>query len=511
MPRARTGQLVYRRTSGFNARIWVDVKDETTGEIREERRWVPLGTHDRDLAKRKLAKISALNATGAIVGDATAKAKEVETVRETKEAFITRRKAAGVVMAPDEERWLNNYALARIGDLTIAQVRTRDIKQILDEAALTLSKESVRKLRGTLHRMFNWAWQSEIIAENPVARAPVPEHAKVDERPRTMLTDAQVLVFLNGRPGGTEGKKPRKDAEDRLLELKMMAVCSRVLGGLRTAEVNRWTWDFLLDAEAEAQTFERVRVRRAKAKRGRAGKLQAFIVPDPMRPILRAWHELQGRPAAGPVFPVTKGDRKGQHRQERGTSYAHRLRRELWRMGIRDHAIHNDTPTSKRVDWHSFRRAFASALAAADVGEQRAMRLTAHTDSRVHARYVLESEAMQTIPIAAVPLLPATLGKGTGVPIRAARESGRSETRGDSARPRGFEPLTYGSGGRSGESTCESLHGLACSAGSVDGCQVSRCCAVSSGEKAPGCAFSPGAGASASMPAILHPGEAWWH
>jgi hypothetical protein len=448
MPRARSGQLVYRRSSGFNARVWVDVKDEATGEIREERRWVPLGTHDRDLAKRKMAKISALASAGDLTSDSAAKGKATETVRETKEAFITRRKAAGVVMAPDEERWLDDYAMKRIGELAITQVRTRDIKAILDEAALTLSKESVRKLRGTLHRMFKWAWEAETIAENPVARAPVPDHAKVDERPRTMLTDAQVLVFLNGRAGAAEGKELRKDAEARLLELKMMAVCSRVLGGLRTAEVNRWTWDMLIDPALDAQTFERVRVRRAKAKRGHAGKVQPFIVPEPMRPILRAWHDGHGAPVTGPVFPVTKGPRAGQHRVERGTSYAARLRRELWRMGIRDHAIHNDTETTKKVDWHSFRRAFASALAAADVGEQRAMRLTAHTDSRVHARYVMESDAMQTIPIAAFPVLPESLGKGTAAPFRDARGSSRSRTLGKEARPVRFELTTSGFEGR---------------------------------------------------------------
>ena len=56
--------------------------------------------------------------------------------------------------------------------------------------------------------------------------------------------------------------------------------------------------------------------------------------------MLRGWHELHGSPVDGPVFPVTKGKRKGEHRSDRGTSYANRLRRELLRMGIKRHAIH---------------------------------------------------------------------------------------------------------------------------------------------------------------------------
>ena len=90
---------------------------------------------------------------------------------------------------------------------------------------------------------------------------------------------------------------------------------------------------------------------------------------------------------------------------------------------IRDHAIHNDTPISKRVDFHSFRRAFATSLAEAGVNEQRAMMLTSHSDSKVHARYVQETLAMQAIPEGAVPPIPVfdTTGKGTAVPKRSKR------------------------------------------------------------------------------------------
>ena len=52
-------------------------------------------------------------------------------------------------------------------------------------------------------------------------------------------------------------------------------------------------------AQAEGmgrESFERITYHRAKAKRGRTGKLQRLIVPEPMRAILRAWHELAGRP-----------------------------------------------------------------------------------------------------------------------------------------------------------------------------------------------------------------------
>jgi hypothetical protein len=89
-------------------------------------------------------------------------------------------------------------------------------------------------------------------------------------------------------------------------------------------------------------------------------------------------------------------------------------------MGIKHQAIHKNSPTSRCVDFHSFRRAFASSLAEVGVNEQRAMILTAHADSKTHALYVPSTAAMQAIPEGAVQMLPAgplTAPIGTVVPV----------------------------------------------------------------------------------------------
>jgi hypothetical protein len=59
------------------------------------------------------------------------------------------------------------------------------------------------------------------------------------------------------------------------------------------------------------------------------------------------------------------------------------------------------------VDFHSFRRAFNTALAEVGVNVQRAMHLASHSDPRVHARYVMRTAAMRAIPAEALPRLPA--------------------------------------------------------------------------------------------------------
>lgn len=500
MPRARTGTLIYKRTTGWNARIWVDVRDEKSGEVQQERRWIPLETHDKDLAKRKLAKITSMIARGEIVADAAPiEAKRKELFSEYASTWVAQRIKVGVVMGPDEKQWLDAYVTPELGPLPLDAVRPIHIRAVLAKAmAHGLQRETLRKIRGVTARLFDAAWKSELVKENPVLRCVVPSEAAQDDRPRKILDDVQVLAFLNGRAASADGKKkPRKDAETRLLELKVMAVCSRVLGGMRTAELNRWDWSMFPDRI----DFAEVKIQRAKAKRGRTGKVQTFVVPATMRPILRSWFEVHGSPEAGPVFPVTKGERKGELRSARGTSYAARLRRELWRVGVRDHDVHHDTPTSRKVDWHSFRRAFATSLAEGNVNEQRARLLSSHGDANVHARYVQQTRAMRIIPDAAVPVFDAKTIAGLVTAVSKPFE-GHSPSLVKEARPVRFELTTSGFEGQSVQTTCESLQRLAPWSWVQAALQVPPCYFMSRREKTLVGVYSLGA--------IVHEGELVW-
>jgi integrase len=62
------------------------------------------------------------------------------------------------------------------------------------------------------------------------------------------------------------------------------------------------------------------------------------------------------------------------------------------------------TGSSERrpLDFHSFRRAFNTALADAGVNVQAAMRLAGHRSADTHMRYVLIAEVLHT-PLAAMP------------------------------------------------------------------------------------------------------------
>src|SRR6185369_6989821 len=69
--------------------------------------------------------------------------------------------------------------------------------------------------------------------------------------------------------------------------------------------------------------------------------------------------------------------------------------------------LYFETATTLPVDFHSFRRAFNTALAGANVNVQRAMHLAGHSDAKTHMRYVMRSPAMRAIPAEALPHLPA--------------------------------------------------------------------------------------------------------
>src|SRR5262249_54158439 len=120
--------------------------------------------------------------------------------------------------------------------------------------------------------------------------------------------------------------------------------------------------------------------------------------------------------------------------------------------------LYFETATTLPVDFHSFRRAFNTALATANVNVQRAMHLAGHTDAKTHMRYVKKTPEMMAIPEAALPALGPAKQPSEG-PAKAsalasdpgkvsARDFSSKEDLKNPARHRGFEPLAFGSGGR---------------------------------------------------------------
>jgi integrase len=408
----RTGTLV-PKASGFFGRLRLTLPNGA-----EERRWINLQTKDRTTARRKLARMVALLETGELVAEAQVKATAPETYQAYSSDLHKRRLALGIVMADDEQNNRRKYIYPVLGHLPLTRVTDDHVRQVLEDARdQGLAWETVRKIRAVMSRDFKRARLEKLVQNNPVQDVALPARLKRDKRPRTILTDAEIEQFLA--------------AKDCDLELKMLSLVARSEGGMRTAELVRWDW-----AMIDTAAFAACTIARAKT-----GDVQTLEVPEMLRPFLRAWWKRSGAPRAGPVFPVRRGPRVGLAKNGHNTSFAKPLRRELAKAGVfrlppvvdaatnraspnASDPIYFDTPISKRADFHSFRRAYNTALARAGVNLQQAMVLASHSDPKTHMGYVMAAEATRPLPLAALPQIDPALARSIWSPNNAQSQGG---------------------------------------------------------------------------------------
>ncbi len=266
-----------------------------------------------------------------------------------------------------------------LGDKLLGDIRPADVRSVVDGARAAGKKRgTIVHIRATLRRILEQARIEQLIVENPVGLAPMPKIREVKRR-RAILTDAEILKFI--------------DCPDIALELRLLALAARVEGGMRTRDLTAWAWEMI-----DQKLFASCIVPRTKTE-----EPQRLEIPEILQVPLRAWWVAAGEPCKGPIFPVTKGKRKGEARKARGVSFAARLRRELLVVGIDRHELHHETAWSRPADFHSFRRAFKTRLAETGISTEHAMHISGSSDPRTHARYVMATEAMQKIPAAALP------------------------------------------------------------------------------------------------------------
>jgi integrase len=411
----RTGTLVPPGADG----LWRARVTKTHADGLTTRPLCSLGTADESLARRTLTRVNAAVAAGRDPVGAAELGSAPERVKDYAEAWLKKREAQGVVMARAERIYLEEHVLPAIGNLTVCDVRSSHVRGLLDDMASATylrggearryRRQTIAHARAVMHRLFDDAWRAEIIESNPVARVEVPLTREV-RKERAILTDEEFSRFVA--------------CPDVDLELRMLALVARCEGGMRTGDLNAWEWT-MIDRVHFAECF----IPRAKTRTP-----QRLSIPDVLAPFLRAWWERAGRPESGPVFPARYGKRAGEARSPLGLSFAKRLRRALFRAGVyrmppvevpatspgtrtdrgvqakgtklapnpRD-PLYYETTTTRPVDFHSFRRAFNTALAEAGVNVQHAMHLAAHGDAKTHMRYVMRTAAMRSIPDAALP------------------------------------------------------------------------------------------------------------
>lgn len=439
MARARTGQLIWRK-SGWYARVWTTIDGE---RVRVSK---ALGTTNRAVAKRKLERL--LAADNAKAEDA----KRPETFEEAAERVYAARiaeaeAAAGgsITKGPREElAQLRRYAYPIIRTLAAAAVQPSDVNAVLDHVkAEGRTQASAQHLRQRMSNVFAALRREGAIRDNPVSDAEMPKFSERVQKERAVLTDVELAIYL-------AWDHPEERFRGAVRERQTMACIARMFGGLRTGDLHALRWDAF---DVERGGFEWGYAPRKKTKRP-----QLLEVPAMLRPILRDWWERAGRPAEGLVFPVRRpgrgGDRVGQ--QRRSASHAHAFRRDLQAAFRAAHArrlegapapaiergggqrppsarwreLFDETAYTLPVDFHSWRRAFAQALADADVNAQQAQALTGHASLAAHARYLRNAGKMRRLPAAALPSLQVS-----------------NSSQPDKALAKGSQPASWGLGG----------------------------------------------------------------
>lgn len=363
--RKRTGQLIWTG-KGYSLRFGAGKQ-------------VPLHTDDKRIAKARQR---------ALANDPTTAAptSSVETFEEAARRHVGVQLAAEVPSAPARASRLERWAYPLIGQLLVTAVRPGHITSVLEHvASLGKSSTTLAHMRGDMIYVFGRLLKEEVVTRNPARGDLVDTPPGVDdERKRTILRDDEFAALV--------------EAPTTPPQLRMMAIVARAFGGMRTSDLRAWQWEHV-DLSGTWGWADVPRPKTTKrgggAKRGARGatshQLERLALPAPVAAELATWHRAQGRPSTGPVFTFPAARK----------SYAADLRAALLAAGIDRHELHHDTDRTRRVDFHSFRRAYVTAIARAGLNAQTAMKAAGHRQMSTHMLYAVPE--LIEVPAAALP------------------------------------------------------------------------------------------------------------
>lgn len=332
MPRKAEGR--YRKgPNGWSVQIWKTIGTDDNGKPIKARRWEALGTHSKDLAHDRGAKLIKAEADGRT-------AAEPETFEQAAERVMADR-AATIATADGQLGWLRKHVFESIGTMLARDVERADLDAILKRMQRdAYAAESMKQVRKALVAVYDALKSEGALGKKsspvpPVGELPRPLPEAIDTRPKAVLRDTELLVYLEyADPRG--GESWRRAVRER----QLMTLLSRCIGGMRTGEIQSLTW-----ARAAADDgFDRVEVVRHKAKHdGKQSKVrQLYTLDGTVLPYFlcywyrRHQHITGAAPALESVlFPVAReardGDARIGERRKDSTSVAKALRRDIKR------------------------------------------------------------------------------------------------------------------------------------------------------------------------------------
>lgn len=392
MSRPRTGSLEYTQRDGYIVRI-------KRGVVRER---IKLETRSMAVARARVA---------ALLEDPHAKFATTETLLEASARIHEVRHEAGYRTAREAISRIRRFAEPVIGRRRASEVTTHDVNAILDYAlGKGQSRQSIKHLKNALAAVYVQLVRESAVETNPVADASLPKMPTTMRRERAVLEDFELGIYL-------AYEHPDERHRAAVKQRQTMALTSRVFGGLRTNDLHSLRWEHL-----DAPNF-----RWGWAPRTKSKAPQKLEIHELLRPFLRDWWETMARPLEGIVFPAMRGERAGERKS--GVSHAGAFRRDLERAfraasaqgvaaprpgTIRWRELFETTDYTLPVDFHSWRRAFAQALADAGANAQTAAILAGHSSLQAHQRYLQQSSRMRALPAGAAPDIQLSFAKNSG-------------------------------------------------------------------------------------------------
>jgi hypothetical protein len=412
--RPRTAKPI-RTKSGHSVRVWVEEEGEWV------RKQVPLGTKSKVVATARSKRLLAGEAPELV-------AEKSRSFAELADEII---KGKGLKDEKRVLRRLERHAYPLIGGMPVTEITSVHIGEVLEEVASARGgyTGTVRNVRDHISVVLGELVERRVLDMNEALR--IKFKAKGGKRirrvhlPRPVLTDDEFERLVEGLVGEIDrgGAKGR-----RAFELLILCLGARIFG-MRTSDLHAWIWE-MIDTASFADAY----VPRPKTEshllddaEGEA-LFEAWrdeprsALPAAFGRWLEAWWIAAGRPASGAVFVARKGKRAGQ--PKKGRNYVEVLRAALWRLGITrpqpgfENACGDDERKAlcelqsgiprrrSPVDFHSFRRAAATAAgraaAAGELSLRAAMLLTHHSNPAIFAKYQAREDRI-VVPESAVP------------------------------------------------------------------------------------------------------------
>jgi integrase len=185
---------------------------------------------------------------------------------ETFEQAARRIVAVSTIRTKDERlSRLVRYAFEQLGAMPVVDIKARHIKAVLVSAQAELGgpTTTVGHLLHDISSVLADLWREEAIAENPAKRVRT-EAAKVKGAPRVVLSDAEFERFVT--------------SEDVDGELRIMALTSRCLGGMRSSDLHAWSWEHV-DTTNWVSVVPRKKTDKAQAGAARHAIPELLVAP----------------------------------------------------------------------------------------------------------------------------------------------------------------------------------------------------------------------------------------